>query len=705
MRPADLLDSRSGTEHTNLGAEEQLILCASRVAVTEDERRHIVDLVRAPLDWDYLVTVATRHAVAPLLHHGLETALGPGTAEAEGETEAERTLRTARDELGKLRSAAGARVDHVYAQLSTIAASFGDAGVETIALKDLTLAREVYPDPSLRPIGDIDLLVRHEHYERAGECLVELGFAPVLEGAGRYARKYSVGRHFRRAADELWVDLQWNVAQREWDLHGDGAFTYDVERMWRRARRLELGTEHGSCVLAPSDEDMLFHLCLHAEGHTFGELILLCDIAELLRTRATSLDWDELLDLTRSHGASSPVYYTLHLTERLLGVGAPDQMLAELEPAYFQGSLFGPLFSNLGPLHESLDHIDRAAKPPEQAMARFETLVRSQAVQAMRVAAELDGVASSFRAQGGHLIAFAAERSPRVFPDDQLAPFGAIEAVVLDTDADLMGDVLRTLGYEHLGPSAGLVKQCAISARDPALADQAVALAVHVDVVSDLGELTLPTAQSKSRRASETVSARLRRDSHRRAEPEARVTIRALAAEELLVWCIVSAASGKDRLFGLCGLVGPLQQLSSRVDWNRFGQVIRASGVDACATASLTHVGALLEADARSMFAERFSLADDTSEPRLFEWARYGSEEMQRHRDLRAPFFFLLALLSAQTAREKAGYVWRSFFRRPSDEASLPNLLLKTARGVLCAPSAARSGALDTVYWLGNRHG
>ena len=677
-----------------LRPEEQLVLEASRVAIEGKNRVRIEALVQTPLDWEHVLTVATRHAVAPLMHHGLETALANTATDA--------SVAAARQELGRLRSAAGARIEHIYDELVPITRRFAMAGVETIGLKDLTLAQAIYPDPSLRPIGDVDLLVRHEQYELAAECLAELDFEAVLDGDARYAQKYSVGRHFRREADELWVDLQWNIAQREWDLHGDGAFTYDVDRMWRRARPLALGAGREPSLLAPSDEDMLFHLCLHAEGHKFGELILLCDIAELLRTRAATLDWAEVLDLTHSHRASSPVYYTLRLTEQLLGVGAPDDVMVELEPPYFQGSLFGPIFSNLGPLHESLDVVERAAKPPAKALARFETLVRAQALQAMRLAAELDTAASSFTAAGGQLVVAEAQPSPRLFPDDRQPPFGEIELLVLDADAELMLGALRSCGFEPSDVDGELVKHCSITPRDPALAARAVALTLRAAHATGLDGLPRPEAPSKRRLAREAISARLPGRSRKPAEPSARVTIRGLSAEELIARCAASAASSDDRLFGLCSLLGPFERLHAGLDWQRFEQLAVQHGVGSQTSESLTHLSALLDDDERRILTEHLS-ASGGGQARtwLLEWARYGSDEMHRHRDLRSPFFFLLALLSADTAKERGGYALRSLGRRPGDVASFANLFMQAARGLVRARGAARSGELETIYWLG----
>ena len=679
MRPARALGERDSLNTSGICAEERLILQAARGAVTGQARGTIQSLVREKLDWMYILTVATRHAVAPILHYGLEQALGEDFDDA--------LPAAAHAELGRLRTASSERSAHIRAEVDAIAEHLAEAGIETLGLKDLTLGQEIYPEPGLRPIGDVDLLVRRDDYQSAARLLEDLDFTPVKDGERRFEAKYSVGRHLRRPADELWVDLQWNVAQREWDLYGDGRFTYDVERMWRRARRLEK-------ILAPSDEDMLFHLCLHAEGHSFGELILLCDIAELLRTRSETLEWSEVLDLAAAHGTESSLYYTLRLVSALLAVDAPVQIMEELEPDYFQASLFVPLFSNLGPLHESLDDIERAARPPAPVADAFESAARAQASMAMRLAAELDGLAREFGARGGELIVLSGWPSPRIFPDATTEPFGRIEAFVLDRDAELIDGALSSCGFLRSSIEAPLEKECELVSSDPAVPAGDRSMLVCAELLNGLDELAPPPTRGKSQIARETIAAHLRAGAGGGdSRPKAQLSVRMLSAEEMVAACAWRAANTPDKLFGLCTLLQAAEPLSGELDWRLLAQTADRLGVSGEVSESLARLSAV-----SSVRVEEGSLTR-RSAVRLFEWARYGPNEMQRHGDLRDPFFFLLAL-GRSSARGKAGLVLRALARDPRDRASLLNLAFQAARGALRAPSAARSGPLDTVYWI-----
>ena len=80
------------------------------------------------------------------------------------------------DELQGLYQVSQARSRRVFRVVGEMFKAFKDAGIEAMALKDVHLARAVFPDPSLRPMGDIDILIRKEQYDSVDRCLTDIGF-------------------------------------------------------------------------------------------------------------------------------------------------------------------------------------------------------------------------------------------------------------------------------------------------------------------------------------------------------------------------------------------------------------------------------------------------------------------------------------------------------------------------------------------------
>jgi hypothetical protein len=651
-----------------LAPEDELVLACARSELAPETRARVARLTEGTLDWGYVVETAIRHAVAPLVQRALGRAVRDGVVPE-----------AVRDELAALYRASGRRSARLFGALGEVVTAFDRVGVEAIALKDAALAVDVYPERALRPMGDVDVLVRRADYERAAQALAELGFAPRPAADVAYTRRYATGQHFRRASDDVWIDLQWNVAQREWDLYGEGRFTYPVDEMWQGARRFAVD---GYELLAPKAEHMLFHLCLHLEGHEYAELVLFSDVVELLRLHGAALDWDELVALSRAHDAASSVYYVLLLTQRLFGVSLPGDVMRALEPPYFRGGVYGPIFGNLTPLHLSLDETRLAASPPQAALDVLERVVRRQTVRALRLDAEVDALATAFLVEGGRLVVLDGSPSPRRFPDPGLAAFGELRAFVLDGDRGRFDAALAGSGYSSA--AGGAVKVCAITSADPVLGGDASSLELAVDVVTDLGAALAPGEPALSNRQVALRSVRaLRRDDR---AARVRLVVFALAPDEL-VTCLAARLGGRSdgRLFGLCGLVELFRGLRAPVDWRRVESAARAYGVEGEVAAGLAAAAAVLGDVELPPWAR-------AAFPKLLEWARYGPSSLERSPGLRGVYLSVLALLSLDGRRARARYLRRSLLGGPAAQ-----LARDAAVGAL---RPRERGLRDFAYWL-----
>ena len=384
--------------------EDRLLLACAGAPFRPGGSKRVGELLRSDLDWDYVLETSIRHAISPLVHVALE--------QAAPEKLAALTPPPIRDELRRLHEMTRARSRRLYAALEEIARSFGGDGVDALALKEIPLAVQAFPDVALRPIGDLDLLIRVDDYDRAVASLGALGFEPLPQRELPFTRKYAGAHHLRRAEDEVWVDLQWNLAEREWDLYGEGSFTFDPETMWDGAAPFVLGPD--AVLVAPRPEPMLFHLCLHAEGHAYGEIVLFVDVAALLHRE--TIDWDAVADLARRYDAEASVYYVLLFAQRLLGASVPNDALQELEPAYFSGEMANAVFANLTQLHLALDDVRAHARPPAKVVAAMEEVVREQAVAAMTLSRETDHVLRGFKERDGGAVVIQGVTSERIYP-------------------------------------------------------------------------------------------------------------------------------------------------------------------------------------------------------------------------------------------------------------------------------------------------
>jgi hypothetical protein len=683
--------------------EDQLLIQCSRVTVDAEAIGRAADLLAHSLDWDYLVETSVRHAVAPLFYHGLQQ-----VQRATGLDHA--VPPTPRQELHDLYQRSGVRNTRLYRVISSIATAFARDAIPVMGLKDVQLAWQVYPEVGLRPMGDVDLLIHHHDYDRAAACLAGLGFSPRPSADIPFTRKYAWAHHFHRPADNVWADVQWNVLQLEWDTYDEGNFDFEIDRMWRGAIPMDIDD---AALLVPRPEDMLFHLCLHLEGHQYAELILFCDIAEMLRHYAGQLDWRYLVGLAHRYGVESSLYYALWLVHRLFPVDLPAPLWQELSPAYFKAAMFESLFGNLTPLHLSLDELRQAAHPPAVVMIGFEATARLQAAAAMRLYREMDALASAFIAEGGRMVVFEGSPSERILPDPRLRPFEEMHLLVLDHDLRALARAMAGCGFAARNGQEGgnsceqgieaYMKEWNLVSRDPALAGSPARISVYVDLATGL-DAVLPSLDGKPRPkkdiALDLCKARLagRRGTR---DVEARLRVVALSPEDMLVY--LSARQGKrevTRLFGLTSLLEFFRRYTGPISWDEVVTTARQHGLSAAVGEGLAMAAELLPGD-RVPPGALVDCASPDARPPVLRLARYSLDSLGLYTDLRAPFLYVLNLLAIPGLGARAKFVLRSLAGSREHTAVLPRLLWQTGAGLL---SRLRPGSRPTItgmaYWV-----
>jgi hypothetical protein len=163
------------------------------------------------------------------------------------------------------------------------------AGVEPLLFKGWTVAR-LYPEPYLRPYGDIDLVVKPAQYATADLVLKQVRIADCYV--------------------DLHRSLGWLSDQR-W------------ESLTTHAEVIRLG-EVDVRILGP--EDHLVLLCRHFLRHNAWRPLWLCDIAAALEARPADFDWARCLGTNRRR--ADWVACTLGLAHQLLDARVEDTPVA-----------------------------------------------------------------------------------------------------------------------------------------------------------------------------------------------------------------------------------------------------------------------------------------------------------------------------------------------------------------------------------------
>jgi hypothetical protein len=215
-------------------------------------------------------------------------------------------------------------------ELLRILAALREAGVAALPVKGLVLAETLYGSLALRPLADLDVLVRPSDLPRARAALAELGFAQADEpGYENAHHPFHDPPYYRRVAgSSICLELHWGL----WASH---FFQLETDALWRRVVPAQI---HGATLSILSPEDTLLHLAIHRSRSAL-RLRFVCDVAELLRRHGAALAWEYLLAQTQAAGARTTMFYTLALAADLLDAPLPAGLLARLHVSRLKRSL------------------------------------------------------------------------------------------------------------------------------------------------------------------------------------------------------------------------------------------------------------------------------------------------------------------------------------------------------------------------------
>lgn len=271
--------------------------------------------------WGAIVAAARRHALAPLLFWRLSgtRAVPPADAtpsEAPPPHEARAALRNAY--LHCLAANLRAR-----RELEAVVSALAARGISPILLKGAHLAFGVYPDPGLRPMCDLDLLVERAEVPVAMQVLADLGYAPIrpFDLESEMALLHHLPPYGKPGCH--YIEIHWAL------LRAEEPYRIDTAGLWARSRPAAL-TGIPARVLDPAD--LLPHLCLHAAAadRLAGGLRPLADIVEVLRAAQDDPTLDEARDRAANWGASRCLSLMLSLCEDLAPGALPPETLHAL---------------------------------------------------------------------------------------------------------------------------------------------------------------------------------------------------------------------------------------------------------------------------------------------------------------------------------------------------------------------------------------
>lgn len=196
--------------------------------------------------------------------------------------------------------------------------SLSQAGIETIVLKGSALAYRYYKDLGVRPIYDVDILVRPQCARRAAEVLVDSGWTQFLPVDLDVLLPVSHGTLFQDGKHG--IDLHWYAT---WAPAREDDF-------WSAAEPIEVG---GAQTLALCPTDQLLHMCVHGIWTDGVPIRWVADAVTVIRS-APGLDWDRLVGQARARAVCLPLRDALSYLRLHFEAPVPSEALVSLNHAH-----------------------------------------------------------------------------------------------------------------------------------------------------------------------------------------------------------------------------------------------------------------------------------------------------------------------------------------------------------------------------------
>jgi Uncharacterised nucleotidyltransferase len=328
---------------TTLTPEAKLILFLARSEMTEEHIGGLTDLVGSQgvtIDSGRVAELVAQHRVAPLVGLQADRLQSRGVAPGIDPMV-----------VGLLRAAYRdtVRRNQVMAQeMLDIASAADAAGIRMVVRKGGHLAYAVYPDPGMRPMSDLDILVGRAQAQYLVEVLLKLGYqegTPTSTGIEPFSRRQQIFWHLHGSDlpalskrldsfDRSSVSVDINVAL----ALPKAGYSIPVASLIERAVMLQ---HNGRQFLALNAEDTVIDLCAHIYkssttlrfmhiGAKHRRLIKYLDVAEVIRSSGAAFSWPAFAARVAEYGVGIPTYYALAHFDLLYPGQVPNAYLAAL---------------------------------------------------------------------------------------------------------------------------------------------------------------------------------------------------------------------------------------------------------------------------------------------------------------------------------------------------------------------------------------
>jgi hypothetical protein len=287
-------------QYSGWTAEDLLIFRCLRSTLNVDEQPSLS--IESGLDWERVVGQAVDGGVAPLVYDCLR--------------EDSRVPEATRSELRSAYFRTTAENIRYLEFAGKLFSTCNDWCIDVIALRGIAFAESLYSEIALRPISDIDVLIRPVDEGRLASLLQGLGYWPVS------------GHPHQWTNSSVVIDVHTDLVAADRIASRNRAVQIDMDAIWESSVPVRIA---GVETRMLSWVDTFLTCSLHSLKHSCDRVLWFADLAALLHTKGL-VSWEMVIARARRFHMKRPVYYTSVYLREMFGFCIPDSVVAALCP-------------------------------------------------------------------------------------------------------------------------------------------------------------------------------------------------------------------------------------------------------------------------------------------------------------------------------------------------------------------------------------
>ncbi|HOX54897.1 MAG TPA: signal peptidase I [Candidatus Omnitrophota bacterium] len=320
----------SKTVRTSLLLEKELLKICSKKELNSDDIKSMKEALTKNINWDKFLWLALYNSVAPIVFISL--------SKIKDNNIPEEIMQKFKDSYTE----SFLKTAPIYDDLANLLKELNLLQVKTIVLKGCSLAEQLYGDFSLRPMKDIDILVKKQDWPKIREVLDKLNFKAekdLLELENSLGAPSDWHLCYRNSRDTK-IEFKFNLFILDFP-------DFDSSDYWQEAITIKVNNVE---ALSLSVEDQIIYLSSRMINVGFRNLLWFCDLRELISNYRDKIDWGKIILKAKNKRVSIAVYNSLLILNNELSTGIPNNVLVQLKPPIIQKNIFHKFYSLKYPL-------------------------------------------------------------------------------------------------------------------------------------------------------------------------------------------------------------------------------------------------------------------------------------------------------------------------------------------------------------------